>query len=45
MLALKYTKQFRILSPNEAYYKAYDDAKQWAELQYKDDMDDYDDEE
>lgn len=43
MLGLKYATKFRILSPNEGYYKAYDEEKsQWID---EDDYPELDDEE
>lgn len=47
-LTLKYSGAFRILSPNEEFYRAYDSKKEWAALQhsyhgdYEDDEDDSD---
>ena len=45
MLGLKYANKFRILSPNEAYYKAYDEEKgQWIDEDDYPDLDDDEDE-
>jgi hypothetical protein len=33
ILSLKYPGQFRVLMPNEDYYRAYDDKKLWDKLQ------------
>jgi hypothetical protein len=42
MLGLKYATKFRILSPNEGYYKAYDEKGQWIQEDedYEDELDD-----
>ena len=42
MLGLKYATKFRILSPNEGYYKAYDQNSQWIQEDedYEDELDD-----
>jgi hypothetical protein len=37
MLSLKYPGQFRVLAPNEEYYKAFDDKKLWKKLQQEED--------
>lgn len=46
MATLKYGESFRVLSPNEEYYKAYDEKGSWIEGydEYDDDYDDEDDE-
>ena len=42
MAGLKYADEFRILSPNEGYYKAYDRTGSWIDEDedYEDDLDD-----
>lgn len=42
LLSLKYATKFRILSPNEGYYKAYDEKGQWIQEDedYEDELDD-----
>ena len=45
LLALKYSKMFRILMPNETQYRAYDDNTLWEKLQQaSEDADEYGDE-
>ena len=41
MLGIKYPGQFRVLMPNEAQYKAYDDKKLWEQLQREHDNYEY----
>lgn len=41
ILGLKYSGKFRILKPNEPQYKAYDDKKQWEQLQKDMDREEY----
>ena len=39
-MAIKYGEDYRILKPNEGYYKDYDNSGVWVEERYEDDEDD-----